>query len=106
MGSINDWEIIKKSEEINDRTIKTEVENLIDQALYDYGHRGYTGTIAEADGVVLKLNKTFEVNTPHDWGAKYDWVEEIAEKWGPAVVCRATEDGEDIGYVVCGVYSY
>jgi len=105
MGAVDDMTLIHKSETINDRTIKDEVEKLIDQARYDYGNSGYTGSIAEADGVRLRLNIAFEIEAPRDWDAEYDFTEAVADKWGPAVVCRATQDDEDIGYVICGIYS-
>ena len=105
MGANSELEIIRKSDEINDKTIVDKVSHLIDQALWDNGHGGYTGTIAEANGVALQLDKTVEVKTPRDWEAEGDFIDAVAEKWGPAVVCRATQDGEDIGYVVCGTYS-
>lgn len=105
MGAHSEMKIIAKSEEINDQTIENEVRKLIEQARWDHGHSGYTGTIAEANGVELRLNETFEFKTPRDWEAEYDFIDEVADKWGPAVVCRASQDGEDIGYVVCGTYS-
>jgi len=99
MGAYPEMRIVEKSETINDKTIKDEVHKFIQQSRWADGHGGYTGTIAEADGVELRLNKTFDIKR------QYDFTDEVAEKWGPAVVCRATRDGEDIGYVVCGVYS-
>lgn len=56
------------------------MNQLIEDARYDHGHAGYTGTLAEANGVNV-LNKEF----PH-FNAAYDWLLDNAEKWGPVVV--------------------
>ena len=105
MGACDEMRIVEKSETTNDKTIEDKVCKLIEQACREDGNGGYTGTIAEAVGVKLRLNKTFDIKSPPNWDDEHDFIDEVAEKWGPAVVCRATRDGEDIGYAICGVYS-
>jgi hypothetical protein len=55
-------------------------DNLKDKALYDYGHRRYTGSIAEADG--WKIRRNLEYTDQFD---VMRHVDDFAEKWGPAV---------------------
>ena len=47
---------------------------------YDHGHSGYSGTMAEADGCRVTDE---EFISEHD---AEDWLEENAQKWGPALV--------------------
>lgn len=57
-----------------------EGKKLIDQAAYEHGHGGYTGSWAECTGVVF-------VPCTAPLGASVeDWLDETAEKWGPMVV--------------------
>lgn len=67
--------------------------NAVDQAKYDYGHSGYTGTIAEKYSfVMIDLPEGKEAN---------DYAEELIEnedsrindKWGPAG-CFKISDNE------------
>lgn len=53
-----------------------------DQALYDYGHAGYTGSFAEASGIERSI-KSFD--SKEDAGK---WLQENAEKWGPALAVK------------------
>lgn len=63
----------------------------IEDCKYQYGHGGYSGTLAEARGVQM-VNKTFL-----DENSAYEWLEDNAEKWGPAVgVTIKTESGKPI----------
>jgi hypothetical protein len=52
-----------------------------DRALYEHGHGGYTGTIAEANGFQEVLHPEFDT-----YEAAADWADARAEKWGPAIV--------------------
>ena len=64
-----------------------------EQAFYDYGNRGYTGTLAEKDSFVV-------IKVPSDWlcGAE-DYAEKliddcdsrITNKWGPAGCIKSGE---------------
>lgn len=62
--------------------VKVEFQRLQEQARWEYGHGGYTGTIAEARGVEV-LSQEFE-DQPKAW---YH-IEEHAQKWGPALAAR------------------
>lgn len=77
-----------------------------DQALWDYGHAGYTGTIAEKDGyelfsiptghtleeVVEALARSYDVDNKIDW-LPNRMIEVYNDKWGPAV-CLPAGEGE------------
>ena len=88
MGACVVAEFIPRGETVDDSTVKATVERMIESARYDFGNRGYSGTIAEANGVSLD----------------FDFVDKVAEKWGPAVVVRGLQDGAE-GVFVGGVYS-
>ena len=68
-------------------------EQAKDDALYEYGHSGYTGTLAEKNSFV-------EITLPDGMDA-YDYArtlvdnddERISDKWGDAG-CIKMEDGE------------
>lgn len=58
----------------------------VESAQYDYGHRGYTGTIAEKEGFI-KIPFSRETNgDPQKYAAKLisDGDQRIDDKWGPA----------------------
>jgi len=66
------------------KTAEAAFEAAVQEALYDYGHAGYTGTIAEKHEFV-------EIDVPEDKTAE-EFVDElmrndderIEDKWGPA----------------------
>lgn len=62
--------------------------------LLENGH-SYSGTIGMANGIVFK-DKTF----PTEYSA-IEYIEDTAEKWGPAVAVRVTDPDEDFdGWVI------
>lgn len=77
-----------------------------EDALYDYGHAGYTGTIAEKDGYVvytppanISVNQVLEAfwsypaSRPEWADSKYDAAfEQYDDKWGFAVALK-NDDG-------------
>ena len=83
----------------------------VEDALWEHGHGGYTGTIAEKDGYIV-----FEVPEGHTvdetvraverlWYETVDWLPEGMEdayedKWGPAIAIR---DGD--GWLFFGLAS-
>ncbi len=59
----------------------TELGNkLIEDRMWDYGHAGYTGTFAEANGIVIHGTHVFECQIDAE-----RWLENHVDKWGPAL---------------------
>ena len=74
-------------------TAKEAFDIAVEDALYDYGHQGYTGSIAEKDSfVMIDLP---EGRDPYEYAEelidKYD--SRIDDKWGPAG-CFDLKNGE------------
>lgn len=68
---------------------------LVDQALYDHGHAGYTGTIAEKDDFeMIKVPVGWD-GTAESYASKLiqDDDPRVCNKWGPAG-CIQTGPGE------------
>jgi hypothetical protein len=59
-----------------------------DQALYDHGHAGYSGTIAEKGEVVLR--STVDTREMAEMFAEHDM--DKNEKWGPAFAVKITSE--------------
>lgn len=76
------------------KTAEEAFKSLVDKALYEYGHRGYTGTIAEKSGLGFKME------TPRDGESPMACVERCHgdenhfsdDKWGPAACVDAGPD--------------
>lgn len=66
----------------------------VDQALYDHGHSGYTGTIAEKDSYVIIESTPLSPEAAEELADKLirDNDDRIADKWGPAGAI-AVKDG-------------
>lgn len=72
--------------ELKDTTPAKAANDLIQQAAYDFGHSGYTGSFAECDGFRM-TDEVFEtVNEAHDW------LTDNAEKWGPMLGVRVGDE--------------
>lgn len=74
-----EWNFESLNATTRDEAIKEGLQ-LIEDAKYDYGHAGYTGSFAECEGVKFveftgKLGASVE-----------DWLVERCEKWGPMLV--------------------
>lgn len=87
----------------------TELDKLFqearEQALHDYGHRGYTGTIAEKDSVVLRKKRPMPKKEAKAFAEKDS---DENDKWGPAFavpLCKSEEDEAIIGYLIYGYAS-
>lgn len=66
------------------KTVDEAFRKAVDEACYDYGHAGYTGTIAEKDSyVVIKCPKD---RKPQEYADSLinDGDPRIDDKWGPA----------------------
>jgi len=67
-----------------------------DEATYDHGHSGYTGTIAEKPGYELITKQVF---TSVDEATAYVESQQenplVDSKWGPAAAIRIIDDKRD-----------
>tara|TARA_R100000951_G_scaffold101420_1_gene92978 strand:- start:40121 stop:40405 length:285 start_codon:yes stop_codon:yes gene_type:complete len=77
--------------------LKDKADDLRDDARYDHGHSGYTGTIAEDNG------QLDVVSTPMSEDEAYDYIEENAQKW-EASLAIPVKDEEEF-YFIGGIYS-
>lgn len=64
---------------------------LIEQAAYDYGHAGYSGSFAEAWGVEFR-SEEFDNEAEAE-----AWLDVNAKKWGPALIVKVTNGPYFIG---------
>ena len=89
MGAQFDGTVIRNAKN------ETEAIQMCHQAIKDSawenGHGGYSGTLAEAHGATIDRSKTFD-NTDDAW----EYLEEVAEKWGPAVGVKVTLENETV----------
>jgi hypothetical protein len=70
----------------NGADLTTAFNAAIQDALYTYGHRSYTGTISEKDAVVVIDSTPMAKQAAEDLAERLinDRDERIADKWGPA----------------------
>jgi len=64
----------------------------VDDALYEYGHRGYTGSLAEKDSFVMIPLP--EGEDPIEYAGKliHECDPRIDDKWGPAGCIHVRDD--------------
>jgi hypothetical protein len=74
------------------------------QALYEHGHGGYSGTIAEKPGVELRSSKTFTYDEAEDF-ANRDMDDNDHDKWGPAWAVRVDDPKRGKGFYFYGIAS-
>ncbi len=74
-------------------TAKEAFSDLVDDALFEYGHRGYTGTIAEKSSFIMIQPN--EGETPSQCARRLLSSDDrrIDDKWGPAG-CIKVSDGK------------
>lgn len=67
-------------------TVAEAYRQAVDQAHYDHGHSGYSGTIAECDGWVVIQDQAMSMEEAIALGNKLieDSDPRIDDKWGPA----------------------
>ena len=66
------------------KTAKEAFRNAIEEALYEYGHGGYTGTIAEKDSfVIIEISSNTD---PEEFANEIleENQDKICDKWGAA----------------------
>ena len=68
-------------------------ENAREEAAYDHGHSGYTGTIAEKPSFVMMELPPGEYPEDYAYALIDKGDPRIDDKWGPAG-CFKTEDGD------------
>lgn len=75
-------EVRGKNEVNADKAVRQRLNEMIDESLYEDGH-SYSGCIGMAGGVHRRREHFETVDLA------YEWLERMAEKWGPAVVVTA-----------------
>lgn len=81
--------------------------DLVEQARYEHGHGGYTGTIAETDGCIRDPSVLKPIDADEAYRIATDWDREPGpHKWGPAwfIPLTPNEKGEP-GWLFFGVAS-
>lgn len=86
--------------EASGKTAEMAFSKAVEEARYDFGHRGYTGTIAEkGDFVMIQCE-----GDAHEYADQLieDCDSRIDDKWGPAG-CVRTSDGNYLffGWASC-----
>ena len=67
---------------MTDTEIETAAQEIFEQAAYDYGHSGYSGSFAEKDEVNIIRDEVFmDIEAADKFIDKMD-----SDKWGPADV--------------------
>jgi hypothetical protein len=90
MGACFDGTVIRDAK--NDSEAVSMCYQAIKDSQWENGHGGYSGTLAEANGAEIDSRKTF--NSSDD---AWEYLEEVAEKWGPAVGVKVNlEDGNTV----------
>jgi hypothetical protein len=59
----------------------------IKDSQWENGHGGYSGTLAEANGAEIDRSQVFT-----SFGDAEEYLEDVAQKWGPAVGVRVEID--------------
>jgi len=80
----------------NDGELKEKYEGLVAEACYEHGHGGYTGTIAESQGLTI----TEQILSENE---ACDYIEEHAEKWENSLAIKIRDTNHT--YLIGGVYS-
>jgi hypothetical protein len=75
------------------KTAQEAFNNATEQARYEYGHGGYSGTIAEKHEFVMYVPKPGQTPGEMVDAFEKDWSGPYADKWGPAG-CIDLGDGE------------
>jgi hypothetical protein len=86
------------------KTAKEAFKNAVEDAAWECGHGGYTGTIAEKGDFVMCSSKVFDSkNEAYDFANKLldDCDPRVDDKWGPAG-CVAFKNKDDTMYLFFG----
>ena len=79
-----------------------------EHAFYEYGHRGYTGSLAEKDSFELRNGGFALPMKEYESFADKDLKENDHNKWGPAWAVKVKADDSEmtIGFLFYGYASY
>lgn len=89
MGGATDFRVYKFSDR---KKVEREFKEACEEARYEHGHGGYTGTIAEVHGIGRWVDRRFGSD-----GEAMDYASEHHNKWDPAMAvsfCLPVEKGE------------
>lgn len=84
--------------------VREAFRDAVEQAAYDYGHAGYTGTIAEKHSYVIIQSEPM----PYEDAADLAWDlirrddPRISDKWGPAGAIRTVTSSGTRGWLFFG----
>jgi hypothetical protein len=97
MGSNYDSTLIKDSTlKMSDREVEEAAEKIFEKSAYEYGHRGYTGKLAEKLGNGIALYRGHSCNSIEE-AEKCIKEDFNHDKWGPADVVPVKNVGWYIG---------
>jgi|TARA_Y100000310_G_scaffold278982_2_gene297834 hypothetical protein len=82
---------------IDKADLQAEFETVVEQRAWDHGHGGYTGTLAEKEGMTVEFSKVLYGSL----GA-VERALENTDKWGPPLACRYTDRKGNSRWVVGG----
>jgi hypothetical protein len=96
MGAIFDSGFISDPElKMNEERLYRESNSIYEEIAYNYGHGGYTGTLAEhtGQGVIVNTKRIFESKEK-----AWDWIEENHDdKWQTPMAVPVKGEGWVIG---------
>lgn len=84
------------------KTAREAFDAAVGEAQYDYGHRGYTGTIAEKDS--FRMIDVPDGESPSEFACRLmdEDDERIRDKWGPAGCVEVGKTGEEREFLFFG----
>ncbi|HUS51713.1 MAG TPA: hypothetical protein VMZ91_16215 [Candidatus Paceibacterota bacterium] len=93
MGACYDSVFIEdKGLKLSNKELNSEWIEIQEQKCYDYGHAGYTGTLAEKINMTIHKDKVFNTKEEAE-----EWIEENNDKWENADCVKIKDQGWLIG---------
>lgn len=80
---------------ISPKEVERKFEKIQKELRWEYGHNGYTGTLAEADGITIPMEPVFPDKTTAE-----KWLDENADKWGPALAVKYTNPNGELKWYI------
>jgi hypothetical protein len=93
------------------KNVKDAFNIALEKALYEHGHRGYTGSLAEKDSYVeIKIPKSFLPDEKDPKARALAWAnkliddqdDRIDDKWGPAGISFVKDLGGQNLFIIYG----